>query len=138
MSVDDYYDGPEVNLPKHVKIAGYNYRVISEIGKRHERCADDPAAMTPRTQMIWIDSKQSPDGQVSALFHEILEAINYHYQLGLKHNILSTLETALYQVLKDNQFIDFGGTDVKRKPKKGTNRKNSLQKLGNKNKRRRR
>ena len=137
MSVDNY-DGPEVILPKNVKIAGYDYKVISEIGKRHERQADDPAAMTPRTQMIWIDSKQSPDGQISSLFHEILEAINYHYQLGLKHNILSTLETALYQVLKDNQFIDFGGDYVKRKPKKGANRKNSLQKLGNKNKRGRR
>ena len=134
MSVDDYYDGPEVNLPKHVKIAGYNYTVISEVGKRHERCADDPAAMTPRTQMIWIDSKQSPDAQVSSLFHEILEALNYHYQLSLKHNILSVLETAIYQVLKDNNFIDFGGNDVRRKQKKGVNRKNRIQKLANKSK----
>jgi len=127
----------EVTLPKHVKIAGYDYRVISEVGKMHERCADDPAAMTPATQMIWIDTKQTPDGQVSALFHEILEAINYHYQLSLKHNVLSVLETALYQVLKDNKFIDFGGNDGW-KPKKGSNRKNSIQKLADKNKRKRR
>ena len=128
----------QINLPKNVKIAGYNYTVISEIGKRHERCADDPAAMTPRTQMIWIDSEQSPDGQISSLFHEILEAINYHYQLGLKHSSLSVLETALYQVFKDNKFIDdfWENTDVKRKSKKGTNRKNSIQKLANKNKNR--
>ena len=127
----------EVTLPKYVKIAGYTYKVISEVGKQHERCADDPAAMTPSTQMIWIDTKQSADGQVSALFHEILEAINYHYQLSLKHNVLSVLETALYQVLKDNKFIDFGGSNVRRKPKKRTSGKNSIQKLADKNNRKR-
>lgn len=109
----------QVVLPKYVKIAGYTYKVISEVGKQHERCADDPAAMTPTTQMIWIDSKQSSDAQVSALFHEILEALNYHYQLGLKHNILSILETSLYQVLNDNNFINFKIKESKeKKPRK--------------------
>ena len=121
-------------LPKIVKIAGYDYTVISEVGKQDERCADDPAAMTPRTQMIWIDSKQTVDGQISSLFHEIIEAINYHYQLGLKHNIIAILETTIYQVMKDNKFINIGKNNG---AKRRAGKKTCIQKLGAKKSRKR-
>jgi len=129
--ITDTYD-KVVRIPKKIKIAGYDYTVVSEVGIHNERCADDPAAMTPRSQMIWIDSKQTPDGQISSLFHEIIEALNYHYQLGLKHNVISILETSLYQVMKDNRFINIQEEKkhVKRKSKKGANSKTRIQKLG--------
>lgn len=126
-------------VPKKIKIAGYDYKVIFEVGGGDERGADDPAAMTPRTQQIWIDSKQTLDGQISSLFHEIIEAINYHYELGLKHNTIAILETAWYQVLKDNKFISMiEEKHARRKPKKRASRKNRIQKLAVKSKANRR
>jgi hypothetical protein len=123
-------------VPKRIKVAGYDYKVIFEVGGRDERGADDPAAMTPRTQQIWIDSKQTLDGQISSLFHEIIEAINYHYELGLKHHTIAILETAWYQVLKDNKFISMIEEEphAKRRKKKGARRKNRIQKLAVKSK----
>lgn len=43
----------------------------------------------------------------SVLLHEIIEQINYHYEIGLEHKQITLLESTLYQVLKDNN-LKFG------------------------------
>lgn len=37
----------------------------------------------------------------STLLHEILEAINYHLELELKHNQIMSIEVGINKVLKD-------------------------------------
>lgn len=38
----------------------------------------------------------------STLLHEAIEALNYHLDLGLEHNVIMALEAGLFQVLTDN------------------------------------
>lgn len=94
-----------MKIPKKIKIAGYNYdiKMIKDRGK--EQGSENPASIYTRHQVIWIDVNQAKEQQESSLFHEIIEAIDFIYELKLEHNKISCLETGLYQVLKDNKFI---------------------------------
>ena len=40
--------------------------------------------------------------QEASLLHEILEVINYIFEFDFSHDKIQILESALYQVLKDN------------------------------------
>jgi len=87
-----------------MKIAGYNYKIIY---------SDDLLATSglmgefDKTKgEITIDTHLTDEQKKSTLLHEIIEAINYHFDLNLEHNKIMTLETALYQVLKDNNEIN--------------------------------
>lgn len=53
-------------------------------------------------QELKIASDVPQDGKESTLLHEIIEALNYHMELGLEHRQISSLETGLHQVLSDN------------------------------------
>lgn len=82
-----------------MKILGYNYRI------KHEAMADEINAsgrLHGRLQVIQVASDLVEEGYTSALLHEILEAINWHLELGLEHNVIMSLEAALFQVLVDN------------------------------------
>lgn len=87
-------------LPQKLKIAGYNYVVetdpilIRDRSRMGESCAN---ALT-----ITLDPTVPKQVQETALLHEILEQVNYHYELKLEHAQISVLETALYQVWQDN------------------------------------
>jgi hypothetical protein len=84
-----------------VKILGYTYPVIfsppAEVGGMTEA-----GRMNPMKQIILIDPTASMQARESTLIHEIIEALNYHLELGLEHKTVMQLETALYAVLKDN------------------------------------
>lgn len=54
---------------------------------------------------IHIDSTIPQQNQETTLLHEILEQINYRYELGLEHQQITILESALYQVIQDNPAI---------------------------------
>jgi hypothetical protein len=92
-----------MKITDKVKIGGYDYKVILDAnlsrnkGFQGTQCAN--------SLEIEIDSGLPIQNQESTLIHEIFEAINYHYELKLEHNIISTLESALYQVVKDNPDI---------------------------------
>ena len=43
------------------------------------------------------------------LFHELVEAVNYHLELRLEHNQITPISEGLYTVLKDNGWLDFKG-----------------------------
>jgi len=51
---------------------------------------------------ITIDPSFSADVQKIAMLHEILEALNTQHEYDLAHNIIASLSTCLYQVMKDN------------------------------------
>ena len=93
-----------MRLPKKLKIGGYTYEVIYE-DRVKKSGTDHPATYTSKHQKIFIDKTQCREEMESSLIHEIIEALNYAYELGLDHKQVSTLEATLYQVLKDNKFL---------------------------------
>ena len=55
---------------------------------------------------ILINSSIVKELQETTLIHEIIEALNYHLELNLEHNKITSLESGLYQVLKDNKLLN--------------------------------
>lgn len=92
-----------MNIPDKVKIGAYNYSIIIDDklalknGTQGTQCAN--------TLEIKLDAGIALQNRESTLLHEIIEAINYHYELKIEHHVISTLESTLYQVIKDNPDI---------------------------------
>jgi hypothetical protein len=86
-----------------LKIAGYPYNVEYQEGliEKEEACG-----MSSGDKLeIVIDPRLSPEMKMSTLIHEVIESLNYHYELGLKHNVIATLEAGLFQVVNDNPEV---------------------------------
>lgn len=54
------------------------------------------------TTRILLNGLQDAQSKQLTLLHEVLEAINFLYDLNLKERDIKTLEASLGQVLKDN------------------------------------
>jgi hypothetical protein len=54
------------------------------------------------TLTIKIDNSAPKDRKIETMLHEIIEAINVHTQLKLRHNQITTVSSILFQVLSDN------------------------------------
>lgn len=61
----------------------------------------------PKTQIL-INSLQDPQSKQLTLLHEVLEAINFLYEIKLSERDIKTLEATLGQVLKDNPSFTKG------------------------------
>jgi hypothetical protein len=61
----------------------------------------------PKTQIL-INSLQDPQSKQLTLLHEVLEAINFLYEIKLTERDIKTLEATLGQVLKDNPSFTKG------------------------------
>jgi len=91
-----------VNIPKTVKIAGYDYTIVE---KPYLLRDDNQYGYQNGNDLeIALDSSCHQQMRESAFLHEILEAINAHNGLKMEHNVIETLETQLYQVLRDNKL----------------------------------
>jgi len=94
-----------MKIPKKLNILGHTYTI--EFRNREK---DDTVFQTGACNLhynkIVIDKHQCQQSKESTLIHEIIEAINYHQQLDLEHNKICLLETGIYQVLKDNNFLN--------------------------------
>lgn len=82
-----------------MKILGYNYTILfdtdsDKIGSFGRQIA--------KTLTIQIASDLDREQTISTVLHEIFEALNYHLQLNLTHNVVMGLEAGLYQALSDN------------------------------------
>jgi len=70
-------------------------------------------------QHIRLSDDLGEDMRDSTLLHEIIEALNYHLELKLEHNQITSLEAGLYQTLKDNnleRISDFFGDGDEAQP----------------------
>lgn len=54
---------------------------------------------------IVISSHVSQSKKEEGLIHEIVEALNYHFEMDLPHPKIMQLSEGLYQVLKDNGLL---------------------------------
>lgn len=79
-----------------MKILGYNYALVTDTDM------EALGSMHSRSQRLKLATDMHPDQQLSTLLHEIIEALNYHLDLGIQHQTIMALEAGLYQVLADN------------------------------------
>jgi hypothetical protein len=89
--------------PKTVKIGGHHYRIK---WKKNLARREDAAGRSCASNLaIHLD----PDGSKSHIdevfWHEVIEQINYLYELNLPHAQISILGAAFFQVLSDNPKI---------------------------------
>lgn len=56
-------------------------------------------------QVICIATGQTPKERLSTALHEILHAVDHEWEIGLSHQQIYALETALLRLLVDNKLI---------------------------------
>lgn len=88
-----------MQVPKTLKIGGHEVKVIYQ-----EWAANNFGVSDTVPSKIYINSSACESQQASTVLHEIIENINSNCDLQLNHTQVSTLETVLYQVLKDNKL----------------------------------
>lgn len=88
-------------METEIKIAGYKVKVM-----RDDKLIPNESRLgeySPFEQRISIASNLTKQQKDETLIHEILEAINDIYELGLDHDEqLCKLSVALHQILVDN------------------------------------
>lgn len=94
-----------MNLPETIKIGGFTYKVVYQEDREVQSGSSQPANCHLGFHKIWINKNQCDEEILASLLHEVLEAMKYHYDLGLVHKDLTILESTLFQVLKDNPIF---------------------------------
>ena len=92
-----------MKIPQTLKIGGINYQVIVENPRMHG--CNGVGTNNDGVAIITISNTANRQVQESTLFHEMIEAINGTNDLQLSHQTISTLETSLYQILRDNDLL---------------------------------
>jgi len=93
-----------MEIPKNLKICGKDYTVQFDPTMATEEGYSALGFHRGALQLIQINPNYSQSMQDSTLLHEIIEAINYSFELGMEHKQISALEEVLYQVLKENKL----------------------------------
>ena len=95
-----------MKIPKQIKIGGHIYKIIYKDGFK-DTLNDKPGICKLLGNKIFVNKNNdcSLSQQEESLIHEIIEAINYNYQLDLSHQNISILGSTIYQVLKDNKLL---------------------------------
>lgn len=86
-----------------VKIGGIKYKI--EYSKDLTRDRGNLGECCCNTSVIRLDSDLGFHMEKKTLLHEIIEAINFEYEMKLEHTKISILETALYQIIIDNKEL---------------------------------
>lgn len=92
-------------IPDEINIIGRKFDIMKE--NRDIHGIDQLASARYATQKIWIDNQTHIQVQEESLLHEILEMFDKMFELDMSHDKLSTISTALYQVLSENN-LQFG------------------------------
>ena len=93
----------ELNIPAIVRIGGHDYYCgLEENLARDKECN---GASCGNALRIVIDRSLPQQNRESVFIHEVLEQINYRFELNLPHEKITILETALYAFLQDNPEV---------------------------------
>ena len=87
-----------MNIPKYVEIGNSKYKVVEEDLKEESlgyTCLNDG--------VISVNKKLNEPRKKETLFHEMIEAINFEYDLHLKHHTICLLHLALYSLIERNK-----------------------------------
>lgn len=83
-----------------MNILGYNYKLIKHNTK--EELGGNVGLCSPDDLEISVACDVSDEAKSSILIHEIIEAIDYHLELKLKHRQIMALEMGINQILSNN------------------------------------
>lgn len=86
-----------------LRILGLNYKV--ELFDERSGVSGAGQVYNPQALIQLNKDLNNPEHIKSVLLHEIIEALNYRLELKLEHNVITSLETGLFQVLKDNKEL---------------------------------
>lgn len=84
----------KVKIGSHIYTCGYSDNLTRDSDALGQSCGN--------ALEIRVDAAIPRSNQESAFLHEVLEQINYRYELRLEHRTITVLETSLYQVMRDN------------------------------------
>ena len=88
-------------MPEKIKIGGIKYK----IEKMHPSSSDACAKINFEQAIIFLDYDLNSDVALSSLLHEVIETISKTNELEIPHHCIQTLETQLFQVLRDNPDV---------------------------------
>lgn len=91
-------------MKEAIKIGGLYYKVLNI--KNLARDFNVLGRCCGNSRTIELDFELDEQVKEKVFLHEILEAINYEYELKLEHEKISILESALYQVFIDNNIFN--------------------------------
>ena len=83
-----------------IKILGHGYTV--DLSQRLDEMRGNVGVCDLDYLTIKIANDAPQDVKESTLLHELIEAINYHLELKLKHKQIMGLEVGLYQIFSEN------------------------------------
>ena len=95
-----------MRIPKRIKIAGHSYKV--KFKPNLYRDNDAAGRSNANKCTIDLDPTGSESHQCEILLHEIVEQINYRFELNLSHDKISILGASFWQVLNDNPDLFLG------------------------------
>jgi len=88
-------------MPNDIKIGGVRYKIIPS----DSNITDSSGKVVFGSAVIHLDETLQHDMALATLLHEVIEVINEENELKLKHRVIQTLATQLFQVLKDNEGV---------------------------------
>ena len=92
-----------MKIPKKVRVLGHWYKV--EIQKEDASGNDNLGTHWGKFLKMWLSSNQCKEKMEETFLHEIIEAVNYHLDLDLKHPQISGLSQSFHQIFKDNKLF---------------------------------
>ena len=93
-----------MKIPNQLTVGGQKYDVI--ITDRFKKDGNPSiGSCQPAHNKIWIEKDIPKTQKETTLLHEIIEIVNTNNDLQLNHQQISTLETQLYQILKENKLL---------------------------------
>jgi len=92
------------NLPKKINVGSHIYtiRLIKSPKDENEYVE---GIIIHDNEMIYIDRDLPLSGKWSTLFHEVLHAIEFVYDIKFKHKKIERLAPYLYQFLRANKLL---------------------------------
>lgn len=88
-----------------IYIAGLEYEI--QYAKHYARDAEALGSHNGNNAVIKIDVDLKLQVKQKVLLHEIIEAINFEYSLKLEHDKICVLESALFEVIKNNDLLEY-------------------------------
>jgi hypothetical protein len=93
-----------MEIPETIKIGAHVFTVEMVQNLRNENGGGVCGMCNGAECRIRINPGYPQSTNEATLIHEVIEAINYLYELGLEHQQITSLEEVLYQVLKENKL----------------------------------
>jgi hypothetical protein len=90
---------PESKLK--LRIADREFELVL-IDSRDSLKNNSASASEWQQRIVICQDDRRPDGLMSDLWHEVIEMINCCYGFKMEHQTITTLASAIHQVLRDN------------------------------------